>query len=254
MRDEAGCACPGTKEEPGSWKKCDCSGNEPVAMVLTNWPHAMIGVGAFGLFFCLWVAILAIMATRTPSGCCSVWFYSTCSALLNLIFSAIGVAFIFVGLASSAPQSPIVEFNGENGSQCASSMSEMMNMDSNGKAAQCLTDGLCDALQIVLNRTTVLGFGIGIPYFVAGTVMFIACYACCCCKSQFSGETAGAGAGASNTAGAQDDDDFPGAEFYPPPAQAVSGYKQAPFRTAFPARHLSVSVLNLNQCTPPTPI
>ena len=181
----------------------------------------MIGVGVFGLFFCLWVAILAVMATRTPSGCCSVWFYSTCSALLNLIFSGIGIVFIAIGLASSASFSPVAPFMGDDGVDCPVNFAKLVGMESNGdKATQCILDALCKALDVVLGRTTVLGFGIGIPFFVAGTAMFIACYACCCCKSQFSADAA-ANANA-NTADTQDnDDDFPGAEFYPPPAEAV---------------------------------
>jgi hypothetical protein len=32
-------------------------------------------VGAVGIFFCLWVAVLGCLATRNPKGCFSVTFY-----------------------------------------------------------------------------------------------------------------------------------------------------------------------------------
>jgi hypothetical protein len=35
----------------------------------------MAVVGAVGIFFCVWVAILALLATRNPTGCLSVTFY-----------------------------------------------------------------------------------------------------------------------------------------------------------------------------------
>ena len=35
----------------------------------------MAVVGAVGIFFCVWVAILALLATRNPTGCFSVTFY-----------------------------------------------------------------------------------------------------------------------------------------------------------------------------------
>ncbi len=36
---------------------------------------AMAVPGAVGIFFCVWVAVLALLATRNPTGCLSVTFY-----------------------------------------------------------------------------------------------------------------------------------------------------------------------------------
>ncbi len=35
----------------------------------------MAVAGAVGIFFCVWVAVLALLATRNPTGCLSVTFY-----------------------------------------------------------------------------------------------------------------------------------------------------------------------------------
>jgi hypothetical protein len=58
-------------------------------------------------------------------------------------------------------------------------------MDEKNKA--CVTKSLCKTLREFIEKGTILGFGFGIPCYVAGTAMFCACYACCCCREHFVG-------------------------------------------------------------------
>jgi hypothetical protein len=58
-------------------------------------------------------------------------------------------------------------------------------MDAKNKA--CVTKSLCRTLREFIEKGTILGFGFGIPCYVAGTAMFCACYACCCCRQHFVG-------------------------------------------------------------------
>ena len=53
-------------------------------------------------------------------------------------------------------------------------------LDAKNKA--CVTKSLCKTLREFIEKSTILGFGFGIPCYVAGTAMFCACYACCCCR------------------------------------------------------------------------
>jgi hypothetical protein len=210
------CSCP---EDTSKWKECDCSNGNFAATVIGLWPNVMIGIGVFGVVFCLIVAILAIMATRQSS---AVYCYSACSGLLTLIFLAVGVVFTIIGLSAAAPSNISTQMDPQltwvgNADQCPAGLATLMGSDTTDKATMCLTEALCQALTVILEKLTILGFGIGIPYFVAGGAMFFACYACCCCSKQFKEEGSGATAGAPGH-----EDDFPGAEFYPPPNEVPS--------------------------------
>ena len=50
-----------------------------------------------GFVFAVLVAGLAVVATRTPKGCGSVYLYSSCAALLCLVFIAAGGALTAAG-------------------------------------------------------------------------------------------------------------------------------------------------------------
>ena len=194
MREEQlECACP---EDNSKWRECDCSkssknpeesNDNAVAMLIRLWPRVMFGAGISGLVFCLIVAILAIMTTRKPWAVC---YYSACSGLLALIFLAVGAVFIIIGLSSAAPNNVTTQVDSSlswvgNENECLIGMASVMGSDITDEATMCLMDALCQVLTIILKRLTLLGLGIGIPYFVAGAAMFIACYTCCCCKSAF---------------------------------------------------------------------
>lgn len=212
------CVC---DDDVTKWKDCDCSEGNAAAMVIGIWPSIMIGIGMFGLVFCVIVAILAFMATRKSSAVCC---YSACSGLLALIFLAVGAVFTMIGLSAASPSNlatqadPTLTWVGDE-AQCPDGFAVLMGSDSDdeNQALKCLLEALCAALTVILQKLTVLGLGIGIPNFVAGAAMFIACYACCCCKSAFEEQGAPATAGAPGN-----EDDFPGAEFYPPPNEAAS--------------------------------
>ena len=187
------CACP---KETSKWKECDCSkssknpeeSNDNAAAVLIGlWPSIIMGIGSFGLVFCFIVAILAIMATRQSSALCC---YSACSGLLALTFLAVGAVFVMIGLSAATPSvittriGPSLTWVG-NENECPRGMATAMGSDISDDATMCLTAAMCQALTVILARFTILGLGIGIPYFVAGAAMCIACYASCCCKSAF---------------------------------------------------------------------
>ena len=88
-----------------------------------------------------------------------------------------------------------------------------------GKNRECVTNSLCKALRDFIDKGTILGFGFGIPCYVAGTAMFCACYACCCCRTNFA-EDAPKPGDEVIVFGPDGEDDFPGAEFYPVPNQS----------------------------------
>lgn len=90
------------------------------------------------------------------------------------------------------------------------------------KNRKCVTESLCKALHDFIEKGTILGFGFGIPCYVAGTAMFCACYACCCCRTNFAEDRPSKAATRKPgdeviVFGPDVDDDFPGAEFYPLP-------------------------------------
>jgi hypothetical protein len=204
------CACP---TDTSKWEECDCSSaGNPMAQVMEIWPIFMISIGIFGLVFCLIVAILAILATRQPSAVCC---YSACSGFLVLIFLAVGVVFFMIGLSAAAPSSlttradPSLTWVG-NEEECPSGLATWMGAGTDDQAMMCLVDALCQALTVTLARLTLLGFGIGVPYLVAGGAMLLACYACCCCKFDEPGAPATAAAPGN-------EGDFPAAQLKPPP-------------------------------------
>ena len=66
--------------------------------------------------------------------------------------------------------------------------------ESRAQDRDCLTKPLCTALREFLDKARVLGFGMGGAFYLAGTAMFFACYACCCCRQHFEQHAAGQGA------------------------------------------------------------
>ncbi len=95
----------------------------------------------------------------------------------------------------------------------------MVPGEMDAKNRQCVTNAFCKALNDLIKTGRILGFGFGIPCYVAGTAMFCACYACCCCRTNFAEDATSKHAAPRSDNRPVDfvsgDEDFPGAEFYP---------------------------------------
>ena len=142
----------------------------------------MITLAAAGSALAFLVAALALGALSSRSGiCCSVYAYSTCSALLTFVYGAIGAAFILLGLIAT------VEFKHESFALINDCRRlHMSNSDATADPTEaCTADAVCDVVAYLKLRMQTLGFGLGVPFLLCGFMMFVGCWFCCCCKNAF---------------------------------------------------------------------
>jgi len=141
----------------------------------------MIIVGAAGCFLVFVVAAAAVTATFTKSG---VYIWSSCSGCLTLVFGAVGAVFIFMALLFT------IDLGFSDADVLRDCKAHLMNSTSPVDATmECGMDAYCDVVNFFKNKAQVIGFGLGIPFFVSGGMMYIGCWACCCCKSHFVDES-----------------------------------------------------------------
>ena len=140
----------------------------------------MITLAAAGCALAFLVAVLALGALSSRSGICSVYAYSTCSALMTFAYGTIGAAFILIGLLVT------FEFKYESFALINDCRGlHISNSDATDPTAACTADAVCDVVAYLKLRMQTLGFGLGVPFFLCGFMMFISCWFCCCCKSAF---------------------------------------------------------------------
>ena len=160
-------------------RSCDCS-NSPLGLAIQWWQVSMITLAAAGCALAFLVAVLALGALSSRSGICSVYAYSTCSALMTFAYGTIGAAFILIGLLVT------FEFKYESFALINDCRGlHISNSDATDPTAACTADAVCDVVAYLKLRMQMLGFGLGVPFFLCGFMMFISCWFCCCCKSAF---------------------------------------------------------------------
>ena len=120
-----------------------------------------------GFVFAVLVAALAVVATRTPTGCGSVYLYSTCAALLCLFFIAVGGALTAAGVMFKTPTSYVTRGNpiGDAVLGCEEFMADVTSGSGEG---YCEAKKLCATLRYLSDKTSTFVFGAGVPLFVAG--------------------------------------------------------------------------------------
>jgi len=114
-----------------------------------------------GFVFAVLVAALAVVATRTPTGCGSVYLYSTCAALLCLFFIAVGGALTFAGVMLNTRGNPY-------GNAVLGCEEFMADVTSGSGEGYCEAKKLCATLRYLSDKTSTFVFGAGVPLFVAG--------------------------------------------------------------------------------------
>mmetsp|Transcript_2287 Transcript_2287/g.3673 ORF Transcript_2287/g.3673 Transcript_2287/m.3673 type:complete len:261 (-) Transcript_2287:766-1548(-) len=171
VKKEGGCICKTEKHQ-----ECDCS-KGTLGMVIGFWKLIMIVIGAAGCFLAFIVAAAALTATFTKSG---VYIWSTCSGCLTLVFGAIGAAFILIALVVTMDfDQPMLNLLKD----CEGEL--LKDIKSEDTVGKCSVTSICDLVEFLKGKAQVLGFGLGIPFFVSGGMMYFGCWACCCCKSHF---------------------------------------------------------------------
>ena len=179
---------------------------------------ALIAVGVVGIFVCIMVAALGVASTKNSS---ILVAYSCCSVLFSFAFIGIGCVFFIIAMLSTGQVDV-----GDPGVQlllkdCPAWSA--LYLKTGADFDTCLVKATCDAVKFWQGKFQTVGFGIGIPYFLAGILMFVAMYACCCCKQHFGEQEDSSPVEFTATAASQmqgqEQDDFPGAEFYPAPGK-----------------------------------
>merc|ERR1712070_899440 len=121
----------------------------------------------------------------SPCLAATTFFFSVCSGIWSLVFLGIGAGFIMIG-AAFAPGGPI-----RNGlleaSGCDQTWSSEIDGDDTASAmaagaVDCVQESVCGSVLSLADKVTAAATSIGVPYFLAGLVMFAGCYVCCCCK------------------------------------------------------------------------
>ena len=174
---------------------------------------ALIAVGVVGILVCIMVAALGVASTKNSS---ILVAYSCCSVLFSFAFIGVGCSFIIVAMLSTGQVDvgdPSVQLLLKDCPRWS-----VGNLDTGSDYEKCLVKATCDIVKFWQGKFQTVGFGIGIPYFLAGILMFVAMYACCCCKQHFGEQEESSPVEFTATAASQQDD-FPGAELYPAPGQ-----------------------------------
>jgi len=172
-----GCTCP--TDEP---EDCGCDGSEYQGVDGT-WRLLCLALGAVGL-------IGAVIFTGIPAGvagwkkipCINVICFSVCSGIWSLIFIGCGAAF----LAISVMLSPAGPWGKEVMKVCPKEEVDLetdMLDETTAEAIDCAAESLCRGTHTILSNLVRTSNAIGAPFMIAGIVMFVGCYVCCCCKN-----------------------------------------------------------------------
>jgi len=214
------CKCPPVNANDLTMPKhedCLCAGTGYKA-VLEAFKMALIAVGVVGIFVCIMVAALGVASTKNSS---ILVAYSCCSVLFSFAFIGIGCVFFIIAMLSTG-QVDVGDPNAQLLLKDCPTWSAR-NLKTGSDFDKCLKKATCDTVKFWQGKFQTVGFGIGIPYFLAGILMFVAMYACCCCKQHFGEQEDSSPVEFTATAASQmqgqEQDDFPGAEFYPAPGK-----------------------------------
>ena len=109
-----------------------------------------------GFVFAVLVAGLAVVATRTPKGCGSVYLYSTCAGLLCPVFIAVGGGMTVLGVGLKVPGSVVARWIDD----CEAEL---------GDSTGCAQEKMCAVLRDLRDKLLTLMLGAGVPLLVAGT-------------------------------------------------------------------------------------
>ena len=161
---------------------CDCAGTE-LQNFIDLWGLLCLAFGLLGVLGAIvFTALPAAVSAWKPVPCCNYVFFSVCSGIWSLVFLGIGAGFIMIG-AAFAPGGPIRTALLE-GSGCDESWSSEVDGGDATSAAiagavDCLQESVCGAVLSLADKVTAAATSIGVPYFLAGLVMFAGCYVCC---------------------------------------------------------------------------
>ena len=176
-----GCICM-ADADPDS---CDCSGTG-LQNFIDFWALLSLAFGLLGLVGAiLFTGIPAAVSAWKPVPCCNYVLFSVCSGIWSLVFLGIGGFFIVLGIAFA----PGGEFRRGllESSGCDESWSSEIDGDDAALqmaagAINCVQEAVCGAVFTLADRLSAAATSIGVPYFLAGLVMFLGCYVCCVCK------------------------------------------------------------------------
>ena len=161
---------------------CDCAGTELQGFI-DLWGLLCLAFGLLGVVGAIvFTAVPAAVSAWKPVPCCNYVFFSVCSGIWSLVFLGIGAGFIMIG-AAFAPGGPI-----RNGLLEASGCDQTWSSEIDGDdaasamaagAVDCVQESVCGSVLSLADKVTAAATSIGVPYFLAGLVMFAGCYVCC---------------------------------------------------------------------------
>jgi len=176
-----GCICT-DDADPDS---CDCTGTGLQGFI-DFWALISLAFGLLGLVGAiLFTGIPAAVSAWKPVPCCNYVLFSVCSGIWSLVFLGIGGLFIVLGIAfapGGEGRRGLLE-----GSGCDESWSSDIDGDDAGSqmaagAIDCVQEAVCGSVFTLADKLSAAATNIGVPYFLAGLVMFFGCYVCCVCK------------------------------------------------------------------------
>ena len=176
-----GCICT-DDADPDS---CDCTGTGLQGFI-DFWALISLAFGLLGLVGAiLFTGIPAAVSAWKPVPCCNYVLFSVCSGIWSLVFLGIGGLFIVLGIAfapGGEGRRGLLE-----GSGCDESWSSDIDGDDAGSqmaagAIDCVQEAVCGSVFTLADKLSAAATSIGVPYFLAGLVMFFGCYVCCVCK------------------------------------------------------------------------
>jgi len=183
------CYCPTDDADDCDCKNTDYGNLEETWIMICNL-LGIVGIAGAVLF----TGIPAAVSGWKRVPCVNVVCFSVCSGIWSLIFLACGAGFILLGIMMS----PDGEWGRDLQIVCKldkDSVQEDLENKSVTEFIDCAAQSLCRGISAVQDNVVAASMMIGIPFFIAGLVMFAGCYVCCCCKTSVpqSDETATGG-------------------------------------------------------------